>query len=397
MYAEYCDSCGETIGVDQGQMSHEGQHWHANDSCFRCSTCKLSLLGKPFLPKYGLIYCSGQCAKFGMQTSGAYQQSTGLNSTISSPAGVGGLKQPLQEQVRSMQPQADQNHQQIPNQSRSRKPINFNDLQTAANNDSFDNLDPVDVINLNSFKFIRNRHSHNDMQQSAALNTTTSKSKKENSFFYDQQDRLSSSPSQQTIKNFDSTNLNTNDKMNPISRPTRQQQGILINSNINGTFPRSKSANRLNSTTSQQPIVKRVQFANVPQSLSQSYGDLSTSIPKKHATQRPAGYPPRPKSVCGRETNLDFLHSLQDSSNTTSSSDDDNSDVDDFDCYYDQYYTNPNRTLNYQQQHKPPGFKIKYVDDLPLARTNPCTNDQFTNNKKDSKKKKRVKKDCTIS
>ncbi|ODM94475.1 Protein prickle [Orchesella cincta] len=31
MFAEYCDSCGDTIGVDQGQMTHEGQHWHATD------------------------------------------------------------------------------------------------------------------------------------------------------------------------------------------------------------------------------------------------------------------------------------------------------------------------------------------------------------------------------
>lgn len=63
MFAEYCDFCGEAIGVDQGQMSHDGQHWHANDQCFSCSTCRCSLLGRPFLPRRGSIYCSIACSK----------------------------------------------------------------------------------------------------------------------------------------------------------------------------------------------------------------------------------------------------------------------------------------------------------------------------------------------
>lgn len=63
MFAEYCDSCGEPIGVDQGQMSHEGQHWHATEHCFCCHTCRTSLLGRPFLPRRGAIYCSIACSK----------------------------------------------------------------------------------------------------------------------------------------------------------------------------------------------------------------------------------------------------------------------------------------------------------------------------------------------
>ncbi|XP_020289713.1 protein prickle-like [Pseudomyrmex gracilis] len=62
-FAEYCDSCGEPIGVDQGQMSHEGQHWHATEACFCCATCRASLLGRPFLPRRGAIYCSIACSK----------------------------------------------------------------------------------------------------------------------------------------------------------------------------------------------------------------------------------------------------------------------------------------------------------------------------------------------
>ncbi|XP_045501880.1 protein prickle-like isoform X2 [Colias croceus] len=62
-FAEYCDACGEPIGVDQGQMSHEGQHWHATERCFACHTCRSSLLGRPFLPRKGAIFCSIACSK----------------------------------------------------------------------------------------------------------------------------------------------------------------------------------------------------------------------------------------------------------------------------------------------------------------------------------------------
>ena len=44
-------------------MSHEGQHWHATDVCFCCHTCSSSLLGRPFLPRRGQIYCSIACSK----------------------------------------------------------------------------------------------------------------------------------------------------------------------------------------------------------------------------------------------------------------------------------------------------------------------------------------------
>ena len=44
-------------------MAHEGQHWHANEGCFSCKACRVSLLGRPFLPRRGLIYCSVSCSK----------------------------------------------------------------------------------------------------------------------------------------------------------------------------------------------------------------------------------------------------------------------------------------------------------------------------------------------
>ena len=44
-------------------MTHEGQHWHATASCFCCHTCHSSLLGRPFLPRRGSIFCSIACSK----------------------------------------------------------------------------------------------------------------------------------------------------------------------------------------------------------------------------------------------------------------------------------------------------------------------------------------------
>ncbi|XP_057313204.1 prickle planar cell polarity protein 3-like isoform X2 [Hydractinia symbiolongicarpus] len=63
MFAEFCDSCGEPIGIDVGQMAHGSQHWHANEKCFSCFNCGISLLGQPFLPKNGEIFCSSGCSR----------------------------------------------------------------------------------------------------------------------------------------------------------------------------------------------------------------------------------------------------------------------------------------------------------------------------------------------
>lgn len=51
-----------TAGIDQGQMTYDGQHWHATEDCFCCARCKKSLLGRPFLPKQGQIFCSRACS-----------------------------------------------------------------------------------------------------------------------------------------------------------------------------------------------------------------------------------------------------------------------------------------------------------------------------------------------
>ncbi|XP_074134177.1 prickle planar cell polarity protein 3 isoform X2 [Sminthopsis crassicaudata] len=61
-HTQYCDSCGERIGMEQGQMTYGGQHWHASESCFSCCRCRRPLLGEPFLPRQGQIFCSRACS-----------------------------------------------------------------------------------------------------------------------------------------------------------------------------------------------------------------------------------------------------------------------------------------------------------------------------------------------
>ncbi|XP_061900555.1 prickle-like protein 2b isoform X2 [Entelurus aequoreus] len=82
LYAEYCDSCGEHIGIDQGQMTYDGQHWHATEGCFGCARCKRSLLGRPFLPKQGQIFCSRSCS-LGEEPNGSDSSDSAFQSARS--------------------------------------------------------------------------------------------------------------------------------------------------------------------------------------------------------------------------------------------------------------------------------------------------------------------------
>ncbi|XP_028669199.2 prickle planar cell polarity protein 3 isoform X1 [Erpetoichthys calabaricus] len=85
LYAEYCDSCGEIIGIDRGQMTYEGQHWHATETCFCCAHCQQPLLGRPFLPRQGLIFCSRACS-LGEDPNGSDSCDSAFQSGYSSSA-----------------------------------------------------------------------------------------------------------------------------------------------------------------------------------------------------------------------------------------------------------------------------------------------------------------------
>ncbi|XP_075813182.1 prickle planar cell polarity protein 3 [Microtus pennsylvanicus] len=84
-HAEYCDGCGEHIGLDQGQMAYEGQHWHASDRCFCCSWCGRALLGRPFLPRRGLIFCSRACSLGAETTAPGPSRRSWSASTVTAP------------------------------------------------------------------------------------------------------------------------------------------------------------------------------------------------------------------------------------------------------------------------------------------------------------------------
>ena len=69
-------------------MSHEGQHWHTTDQCFSCHQCRTTLLGRPFLPRRGLIYCSIACSKGEPQAGG------GGGGALDNPAIYDNVKKP---------------------------------------------------------------------------------------------------------------------------------------------------------------------------------------------------------------------------------------------------------------------------------------------------------------
>lgn len=114
MFAEYCDSCGEPIGVDQGQMSHEGQHWHATEGCFCCHTCQTSLLGRPFLPRRGAIYCSIACSKGEPPTP---SDSSGPNTRITRQPNRSRLPRPPSPNESSTPPHSPSTRRHLPPRS----------------------------------------------------------------------------------------------------------------------------------------------------------------------------------------------------------------------------------------------------------------------------------------
>ena len=71
-------------------MTHEGQHWHATASCFCCHTCHSSLLGRPFLPRRGSIFCSIACSKGEPPTPSDSNGNTPVSQEPDTLASMGG-------------------------------------------------------------------------------------------------------------------------------------------------------------------------------------------------------------------------------------------------------------------------------------------------------------------
>lgn len=83
-------------------MSHEGQHWHATEQCFCCHTCRSSLLGRPFLPRRGAIFCSIACSKGEPPTMTTSQRPE--SEMADAAAAVGQAEQTTPAQTLQLQP-----------------------------------------------------------------------------------------------------------------------------------------------------------------------------------------------------------------------------------------------------------------------------------------------------
>ena len=60
-FARLCLACHAKIPPDAKRISHNDSHWHASPACFGCASCKQSLVGKRFLLKNNLLFCSPAC------------------------------------------------------------------------------------------------------------------------------------------------------------------------------------------------------------------------------------------------------------------------------------------------------------------------------------------------
>ncbi|XP_031342260.1 four and a half LIM domains protein 2 isoform X4 [Photinus pyralis] len=58
VFANSCEKCSKTIGIDSKDLSYKDKHWH--EACFLCATCGDSLVDKQFGSKGERIYC-GRC------------------------------------------------------------------------------------------------------------------------------------------------------------------------------------------------------------------------------------------------------------------------------------------------------------------------------------------------
>ncbi|KAK4878724.1 hypothetical protein RN001_011230 [Aquatica leii] len=59
--AEKCRACSMVIKPDEQGANLKGVHFHANDQCFSCKTCKKALLDAKILFKNSNLYCSAPC------------------------------------------------------------------------------------------------------------------------------------------------------------------------------------------------------------------------------------------------------------------------------------------------------------------------------------------------
>ncbi|KAK2526624.1 Prickle4 [Columba guinea] len=62
LFAEPCQACGDPIGADSEEATHQGLRWHARAACFCCSRCRQPLRGQPLVCRRGRLFCSETCS-----------------------------------------------------------------------------------------------------------------------------------------------------------------------------------------------------------------------------------------------------------------------------------------------------------------------------------------------
>lgn len=142
--------CGSLAGIDQGQMTYDGQHWHATEGCFCCARCKHSLLGQPFLPKQGQIFCSRSCSlgeepngsdssDSAFQSARSTRESRHSSKTAKSASGGGGAQsQRFSGEVDPLSVQMDLLSLSSQTPSLTREPPAWQSQEQASEEDNYD-------------------------------------------------------------------------------------------------------------------------------------------------------------------------------------------------------------------------------------------------------------------
>ncbi|NWI04332.1 PRIC2 protein, partial [Tichodroma muraria] len=85
LFAEPCQACGDPIGADSEEVSHQGLHWHARAACFCCSLCRTPLRGQPLTCRRGRLFCSDTCAR-GQDASSTASSDSSDSAFASAPS-----------------------------------------------------------------------------------------------------------------------------------------------------------------------------------------------------------------------------------------------------------------------------------------------------------------------
>ena len=73
-HGKVCSTCKQPIDAQGKRVSLGSNHWHASSECFRCSVCKISLLGGKMSLRDGALVCSSSCSQKVRETQQSLRQ-----------------------------------------------------------------------------------------------------------------------------------------------------------------------------------------------------------------------------------------------------------------------------------------------------------------------------------